>query len=205
MHDDVINWKHFPRYWPFVRRIQRSPVNSPHKGQWRGALTFSLICAWTNGWANNRDAGCLGRRAHCDVTVMKSVKIPWCRLDYRYSCRIQVSFWRTVTDPIAKLLLILLWNKPSCYWFNYGLFTNLEGTWVIVVNFINSVTHDEIMTKDTGGTNYSAWPLWWNRFSHNLHNKQVTLFWERTSNLSSAPVTAALYLISSVAPFTNMV
>ena len=44
-HDDVIKWKHFPRNWPFVRGIHRSPVNSPHKGQWRGALMFSLICA----------------------------------------------------------------------------------------------------------------------------------------------------------------
>ena len=44
-HDDVITWKHFPRYWPSVRGIHRSPVNSPHKGQWRGALMFSLICA----------------------------------------------------------------------------------------------------------------------------------------------------------------
>ena len=25
-HDDVIKWKHFPRYWPFVRGIHRSPV-----------------------------------------------------------------------------------------------------------------------------------------------------------------------------------
>ena len=49
-HDDVIKWKHFPRYWPFVRGIHRSPVNSPHKGQWHGALIFSLICAWINGW-----------------------------------------------------------------------------------------------------------------------------------------------------------
>ena len=44
-HDDVIKWKHIPRYWPFVWRIHRWPVNSPHKGQWRGALIFSLICA----------------------------------------------------------------------------------------------------------------------------------------------------------------
>ena len=44
-HDDVIKWKHFPRYWPFVRGIHRSPVNSPHKGQWRGTLMFSLICS----------------------------------------------------------------------------------------------------------------------------------------------------------------
>ena len=56
-HDDVIKWKHFPRYWPFVRGIHRSPVNSPHKGQWRGALMFSLICVWINGWVNNREAG----------------------------------------------------------------------------------------------------------------------------------------------------
>ena len=30
-HDDVIKWKHFPRYWPFVRGIHRSPVDSHHK------------------------------------------------------------------------------------------------------------------------------------------------------------------------------
>ena len=70
-HDDAIKWKHFPRYWPFVRGIHRSPVNSRHKGQWRGALVFSLTCAWINGWINNREAGDLGRhRAHADVTVM---------------------------------------------------------------------------------------------------------------------------------------
>ena len=45
-HDDVIKWRHFPRYWPFVRGIHRWPVNSPHKGQWRGALMLSLIWAW---------------------------------------------------------------------------------------------------------------------------------------------------------------
>ena len=42
IHDDVIKWKHFPRYWPLVRRIHRSPVNSPHKGQSRAVLMFSL-------------------------------------------------------------------------------------------------------------------------------------------------------------------
>ena len=71
VHDDVIKWKHFPRYWPFVRWIHRSPVNSPHKGQWRGALMFSLICAWIYGWVNNREAGDLRRhRAHYDVIVL---------------------------------------------------------------------------------------------------------------------------------------
>ena len=64
----------FPRYWPIVRGIHRSPANSPHKGKWRGALTFSLICACIYGWVNNRKAGDLRRHhAHYDVTVMHLV------------------------------------------------------------------------------------------------------------------------------------
>ena len=71
IHDDVIKWKHFPCYWPFVRGIHRSPVNSPHKGQWRGALVFSLICVWINGWVNNGEAADLRRYcANYDVIVM---------------------------------------------------------------------------------------------------------------------------------------
>ena len=70
-HDDVIKWK---CYWPFVRRIHRSPVNSPHKGQWRGALMFSLIWAWTNDWVNNWNTGDLRHHhAHYDVTGMYRV------------------------------------------------------------------------------------------------------------------------------------
>ena len=74
MHDEVIKRKHFPRNWPFVRGIHRSPVNSPHKGQWRGALMFSLIWVWINDWVNNREAGDLRRyRAHYDVIVMDGI------------------------------------------------------------------------------------------------------------------------------------
>ena len=69
--DDVIKWKHFPLYWPFVRGIHRWPVNSPRKCQWRGVLMFSLICTRINGWVNNREADDLRRhRAHYDVIVM---------------------------------------------------------------------------------------------------------------------------------------
>ena len=75
-HDDIIKWKHFPRFWPFVMGIHRSPEDSPHKSQWRGALMFSLICAWTNDWANNRDAGDLRRHhAHYDVTVIPIITL----------------------------------------------------------------------------------------------------------------------------------
>ena len=76
LHDDVIKWQHFLRYRPFVWGIHRSPVNSPHKGQWRGVLMFSLIFARINGWVNTGEAGDLRRnRCHYDVIVMVSPNV----------------------------------------------------------------------------------------------------------------------------------
>ena len=94
-HDDVIKWKNFPRHWPFLRGMHRSPVDSPHKGQWRGALMFSLICAWTNGWANNGDASDLRRhRAHYDDTV----NIPCDGIACHYSDVIMSSMASPISD-----------------------------------------------------------------------------------------------------------
>ena len=53
------------------------PVNSPHKGQWRGAFMFALICAWITRWVNNRETGDLRRyRTHYDVIVMICTQSP---------------------------------------------------------------------------------------------------------------------------------
>ena len=58
-------------YWPFERGLHRSRVNSPHNGQWRGALMFPLICVWINAWVKTREAGDLRRySSHYDVIVM---------------------------------------------------------------------------------------------------------------------------------------
>ena len=57
--------------WGFSALLALCVGNSPIKGQWRGALIFSLICAWMNDWVNDREAGDLERhRGHYDVTVM---------------------------------------------------------------------------------------------------------------------------------------
>ena len=85
-HDDVMKWKHFfPRNWPFVKGIHRSPVDSLSKGQLRRALMYSLMCAWTNGWANNRDARGLRRYRTCyGVIVLGGVKFGWRKLQKWY-------------------------------------------------------------------------------------------------------------------------
>ena len=109
LYDDVIKWKHFPRYWPFVRGIHWSPVGSPHKGQWRGALMFSLICAWTDGLVNNRDAGYL--RSHCvhyDVTAMYlflNSTFENCKFDNDNTC---ARYWYVILIPPGATRY---WNK----------------------------------------------------------------------------------------------
>ena len=90
-------WRH--QMEPFSALLvlceENPPVDSPNKGQWRGALMFSLICAWTKRSANNRDAGDLRRhRHHYDVTVMKTVNDDDC-----YGTRASVS---TALDDTNK-------------------------------------------------------------------------------------------------------
>ena len=59
-----------------MRGIHWSPMNSPHKGQWRGALMCTLICLRVNGWVNNREAGDLRcHRARYDVIVIICLRI----------------------------------------------------------------------------------------------------------------------------------
>ena len=66
-------------YWMVLKRFYVlfnlfELLMNMHKGQWRGALKFSLICTWINGWVNNRGAGDLRRhRAHYDVIVIKQI------------------------------------------------------------------------------------------------------------------------------------
>ena len=109
-------WRHqmetFPRYWPLVWGIHRSPVNSPHKGQWRGALMFSLICVWINGWVNNGEAGDLRRyRAHYDVILMPMQFV------YNRYLHIRYSIWRSMVSvrPFSNSQLkqrITPWTPP---------------------------------------------------------------------------------------------
>ena len=114
-HDDVIKWKHFPRDLPFVRGIYRSPVDSSRKGQWRAALMFLLICAGTNGGANNRDVGDFRRhRTHYDVIVMYPYHTGLCQntgLIIR-SVPVPVEWWRHQMEAFSASLAICAGKSP---------------------------------------------------------------------------------------------
>ena len=82
------------------------PVNSTHKGQWRGALMFSLICVWINGWVNNRKVGDLTRyRAHYDVTVMCALL--WSCTDRFCTNHLRLLYW-----PHGPLILTWIHCNP---------------------------------------------------------------------------------------------
>ena len=131
-HDDVIKWKHFPRNWPFVREIHRSPVNFPHKGQWRGALMFSLIYAWINDWVNNREAGDLRRQhGHYDVIVMAILKtLHGADMDRVRRC----GLLRARRYDANKLISICIWNRciyrivyTKCFFYSFYPFVLVQN------------------------------------------------------------------------------
>ena len=129
-HDHVIKWKRFLRFWSFVRGIHRSPVNSPHKGQWVGALMFSLICGWINGWVNNREVGDLRRhRAHYDVTVMDRQDFP------RFQC--EDKFRRDISITTAPELGLLIYD---------GVFLSIT----LFIQVINKMYNTRSKTGVTG-------------------------------------------------------
>ena len=99
-----------------------SPVNSAHKGQWRGALMFSLICVWINGWVNNREAGDLRRcRSHYDVTVMKFNSVThWGRVTHLCVSKLTITGSDNGLSPGRRQAII---------WTNAGiLFIGHSGT-----------------------------------------------------------------------------
>ena len=107
-------WRHqmetFSAFLVLCEGIHRSPVDSPHKGWRRGALMFSLICAWTNGWASNRDAGDLWRyRPHYDVTVTKNMG-KWITPNH-HGVTMQPQRNKAEQNPVK-----ILWNILLTYW-----------------------------------------------------------------------------------------
>ena len=94
--------------------VHNSPINSPYKGQWRGAFIFSLICPWTNGSVvNNRNAGDL------DEIVLIMTSLQWHNncIHSKHTNRYR-SWWQWLECPATVLwisisILSLLTSKYS--------------------------------------------------------------------------------------------
>ena len=131
IHDDVIKWKHLPRYWAFVRGSHRSPVNSPHTGQLREALMFSLICVWTNGWVNNREAGDLRRyHVHYDVTVISNFIHGVARDRYVLSLLLLIVMGVNDVSTAATVATDVAVASPTINMMSRKLSSWLTGCWI---------------------------------------------------------------------------
>ena len=106
-HDDVIKWKRFPSYRPFVRGIHRASVDFSHKGQWHGALMFSLnkwFSKQSRRWWFEMPSHSLWH--HCNVhnccDISKMVKIEEL-LSLRACKHFKHSAWEFFLDDIGKI------------------------------------------------------------------------------------------------------
>ena len=155
-HDDVINWKHFPRHWTFVRGIHRSPVNSPHKGQWRGAFMFSLICTRINGWVNNGEAGNLRRhRAHYDVIVMSLTGL---------LCRQRILKYYTSGLPLMNFAVVRCQPSVSIFFTINSLALRewcgqCNATWSICVQSSESINIGTLVLYEYNNVIWVQWSL----------------------------------------------
>ena len=132
-HDAVIKWKHFPRYWPFVRGNHRSPMNFPHNGPWRGALVFSLICSWINGkqWSGSwfeTPSRPLWRHCNDQMSTNNNLCYRWCLTETAMNdmavafCHVVIKIWifpvhlmfNSTTYSSASYIIIMTTssNKP---------------------------------------------------------------------------------------------
>ena len=89
-HDGVMAEKRYPSYWPCVREIHRSVVDSPHKGPVTRELLLSLMLVQINAWTNILVACDLRRHdARCDVTVIMSGHGYTGKADFNYQREIR--------------------------------------------------------------------------------------------------------------------
>ena len=136
-HDDVIKWKHFPCYWPFVRGIHRPQVNSPHKGQWRGALMFSLVCAMNKGlskqpwrWWVETPSRSLWR--HCNDTETFSRDPTIYDVESTLTkYQMQMMFTSNCLRPNYKLGSILWRRRPLWYGINRVIWDIWWYRWLV--------------------------------------------------------------------------
>ena len=167
LHDDVITWKHFPRYWSFVQGLHGSPVNSPHKGQWHRALMVSLICTWIKGWEKNLEAGDLRcHHTHYDITIMNMKKRISCsgRMALRFFIKEEISasliFSNNSKTGLEENYLSTAHDCHIRYVYHYSdvimssMSSQITSVLIVCSTVCSGTDQENIKTS-------RDWPLWW--------------------------------------------
>ena len=115
LHDDVIKWKLFPRHWPFVWGIHRSPGNSPKKRPVTRSFDV-LFDLWSWVWNHNpwlihifsEEIKCPKNCQKCD----DDGKCTRCKAGFRLrpktkNCESKGSSWNTVRHCVYRKI---------CFW-----------------------------------------------------------------------------------------
>ena len=142
-------WRHqmkqFSALWPFVL------VNSPHKGQCRGSLMLPLICAWTNGWANNREAGDLRRYgAYYEVIVMlnEDVSIHYIAFVMKTTADVVVMDHTPGTHATPAILWVLCRILPL-RWMRFHIPCYMNGQIIKINIFYRNTCDDSCLIKSS--------------------------------------------------------
>ena len=138
------------------------PVNSPHKGQWRGALMFSLICVWINGWENSREAGDWRRhRGHYDVNVMETECISGPGLP---SIRYGFGVYSAPSHYLRDWWFIVNWLNGNNVQSNLNKNKNI----LIDENEFENVVCKRLLISPQPNTSWCSDNIWWRRSESTL-------------------------------------
>ena len=113
VHDDVIKWKHFPRYLPFVRRILLTKASDAE-------LWYAFHLCLNKLWLDNGEAGDLRRhRAHYDVRHFngeRSVNMALLTMQIRQLSRTgNIFYFCNIAKCLPNNLMWKIWEFLSSF------------------------------------------------------------------------------------------
>ena len=172
--------------------VGNSPVtvNSPNNGQWRGALMFSLICAWINGWVNTREAGDLRRhRTHYDISVMnlgQNTTIP-IYAKWILKCRLPNGV-TILSQPTRANPAFFLSHIKSYHLNSQNIIKCITSQWIFEFKYLSSRHHSACWWHIVNWTHGNTLQGNLNRNSNIFMQKNVfeNFVWEMSAILSRA-------------------
>ena len=152
-HDEVIKWKHFPRYWPFVRGNHRPPVNDVTEMR---ASVGTKATLWSCSLCMNTVKGSNLLGQDCDhlLRCAYRLQISWLHLDllerlydinqFNPRCVKQIFFRLVQNVTTPGWTCLCRWFEKSCL-LDTG--KRCRSTTMVLVTAPKMFSHIEVRTK----------------------------------------------------------